>query len=358
MVHDLLPLARLLRYDAWVNLLGLLFPLLSSALAASGGPDAGDEVFTDSQEPDGPSHVWLDATGGEAFSLADDALVAVDLPFSFTYYGQSYDSLELSSNGVIFFGGGGSSSSVGSCPGSSSWTGVAAFWDDLDASTVYMDTMGTYPWRTTVISWEDVGHVRAPGTGSFQIWLMEGRNEVVLVHQDLDFGDASVDYGAAAVIGSANGSQGLPYSCSAVVQQNNSIWYGEQSGRPARALVRSDELDSPWQGQADGDFLGRSLAVGDVNADGVDDVLVGAPDRGAGEAYLIYRPDSGSTTDNADSSWGGASSGDDFGYDLAMGDLDGDGVAELVFGAPSASGGRGGGLDLLWRRLGWQLGDG
>jgi Putative metal-binding motif/FG-GAP repeat len=342
MVHDMLPLAGFVRYDALVNLLGLLFPVLSSALAASGGPDAGDEVFTDSQEPDGPSHVWLDATGGEAFSLGNDALAPVDLPFSFTFYGQSYDSLELSSNGVIFFGGGGSSAAAGSCPGSSTWTGVAAFWDDLDAGTIYVDTLGTYPWRTTVISWEDVGHRRAPGTGSFQIWLMEGRNEVVLVHQDLDFGDASVDYGAAAVIGTANGSQGLPYSCNAVVTNGNSIWYGEQSGRPARAVVRTDELNSPWQGQGNGDFLGRALAVGDVNADGVDDMLLGAPDRGAGEAYLIYRPDTGSTTDNADASWGGNSNGDDFGYAVGMGDLDGDGVAEMMFGAPSASGGRGG----------------
>ena len=191
------------RYYPSVRLLGLLLPLsvLSPALAATGGPDAGDEIYTDSFEPSGPSHVWLDASGGDSYSLGNDALVTVDLPFSFDFYGTSFTQIEISSNGAIFFGGSGSSSASGLCPSTNDgWTGIAAFWDDLSAGTVSTETFGIWPYRTFVVSWENVGHQRAAGTGSFQIWLLEGRSESVVVLEDLDFGAAAVDGGAAAVI--------------------------------------------------------------------------------------------------------------------------------------------------------------
>jgi len=97
---------------------------------------------------------------------------------------------------------------------------------------------------------------------------------------------------------------------------------------------------------ADGE-VGDALAVaGDVDGDGIDDLLIGAPDgRGdserTGRVYLV----SGSTT------WSGGSEvdvrevavvleelGDSTGFALAgIGDLDGDGFDDLAIGAPQAS---------------------
>ena len=95
---------------------------------------------------------------------------------------------------------------------------------------------------------------------------------------------------------------------------------------------------------------GRSVSgVGDVNGDGLDDVLVGASGgdaggSGSGESYLIY----GSTSlppsiDLRNLGSGGvlivgASGQDESGYSVGGGgDINGDGFADLIVGAPEAN---------------------
>ncbi|MFZ5478794.1 MAG: MopE-related protein [Myxococcota bacterium] len=320
------------------RLLLLTLPLCASplVLAATGGPDAGGMVFTDSLEADGPSHAWLDASGGDAHALGDDALSTVALPFSFEFYGVAYDEVQVSSNGVVFFSGA-TTSATGTCPaGPASWAGIAAYWDDLAASTVYTDTFGYWPQRTFVISWDGVAHATAGGAARVQVWLLEGRNEAVIALDDTTFGDPAYDGGATAVIGVTDTSGGVPYACTGGVADGTSVWYGTEDARPARSVVRTDELDAPWTGTADFDYAGRALAASDANGDGASDLLVGNRDGGAGTAYLIYRPDVAGTFADADATFTGQTSGDDFGAALAMGDVDGDGYEEIVVGAPDA----------------------
>ncbi|MFE5207681.1 hypothetical protein [Streptomyces sp. NPDC056600] len=96
-----------------------------------------------------------------------------------------------------------------------------------------------------------------------------------------------------------------------------------------------------------GDFFGQSLSVGDVDADGYDDVLVGAPGEAvgalasAGSAVLLHGSASGLTTAGAvgytqDTAGipGTAEAGDDFGATVHLIDLDKDGKAETVAGVP------------------------
>lgn len=94
---------------------------------------------------------------------------------------------------------------------------------------------------------------------------------------------------------------------------------------------------------SEGDQLGRTLAVGDFDGDGYDDVAVGAPgnDGGAegGGAVFIWKGTSYGLVPwhtLAQNAIPGdvIEAGDHFGAALAAGDLDGDGKAELLVGVP------------------------
>jgi hypothetical protein len=89
---------------------------------------------------------------------------------------------------------------------------------------------------------------------------------------------------------------------------------------------------------------GSSVALGDLDGDGADDVLVGA-DRYSevgtyyGAGYVVLDPSVGSITlDAADATYRNTGSVSSFfGFSAAVGDLDGDGVGDALFG--SANGG-------------------
>jgi hypothetical protein len=98
-------------------------------------------------------------------------------------------------------------------------------------------------------------------------------------------------------------------------------------------------------GDTDDAMLGASVAgPGDVDADGTDDVWLGAPGANgngaqSGGAFLYYGPLSGARTlSDADARFDGGHPGDALGYVGAAGDLAGDGYPDLLAGAPVAEG--------------------
>jgi hypothetical protein len=93
----------------------------------------------------------------------------------------------------------------------------------------------------------------------------------------------------------------------------------------------------PLSGQAEGDRFGAAIAAGDADADGRNDLLIGAPfvnasgKSDAGRVYLYAFKDGLWSILNVES---GAGAGDHLGQAVAMADVNGDGKSDLIVGAP------------------------
>jgi hypothetical protein len=93
-------------------------------------------------------------------------------------------------------------------------------------------------------------------------------------------------------------------------------------------------------GQANSDEIGGVIASADLNGDGADDVLIGAPDNSeggtdAGSVYVVYGPVTGvMSLDDADLQYVGESAADRFGVSVSnAGDIDGDAIDDFIAGA-------------------------
>ncbi len=115
--------------------------------------------------------------------------------------------------------------------------------------------------------------------------------------------------------------------------------------RHGAGILPLGSADLSLSGVTEGDNAGLSPAMaGDVDGDGLNDVLVGAfgnNDSGdeAGKVYLLQGDTLGGASDGdlamADTSLSGERTGDAAGLSVAgTGDVDGDGLADLLVGAP------------------------
>jgi hypothetical protein len=160
------------------------------------------------------SDTFVDARPGGKVSGgasdSDDGHSLLNTVFPFTFYGQTYSQVTVSSNGFL---------TLGSTNGADAWDNagipnandpnalVAPFWDDLNpaaAGDVYAGVAGTSPNRRLYIEWYGVPHYGSSGTGTFELSLWESTGEIRYHWLDTDFGDANVNAGASATAGVEN----------------------------------------------------------------------------------------------------------------------------------------------------------
>ena len=156
-----------------------------------------------------------------------------------------------------------------------------------------------------------------------------------------------------APAGDVDGDGYMDFLVTAPLSQENDagqvyLIFGKATGWDGVLYTSLSAADASFVGEDPNDAVGTSaVGVGDVNGDGFDDLVIGAPSNGdagsqAGKAYLILghaRPWSmRQSLADADASFLGENAGDSAGFAVAgAGDVNQDGLADFLVGAPQAS---------------------
>ncbi len=195
--------------------------------AFTGGPDGFGYTWIDSDTAGGPTYSWYDIRNtGLLLGVGDDARWNLNLPFSFQFYGTSYNNCWVCTNGWLSFGAdpGTNASANTSLPNAAAPNrAVYAYWENLnlvasDSGGVYWQAFGSAPNRYVVISWLDARVVGSPAWGgyyntvSFQVVLHEN-GRLVVQYRDAACSDTTLNWGRSATVGveNENGTIGLQY---------------------------------------------------------------------------------------------------------------------------------------------------
>lgn len=186
------------------------------------------------------------------------------------------------------------------------------------------------------------------------------------VSSSLAVGELDGDGGADLVLGlpgSRETVEGIGVPMAGVTYLLETSASGDQKVSPSDQRFKVFQGPEPAPGSDRLAWMGAALAVGDLNGDGVDDLVLGAPARADdGAVYIVFGGERVDETNEqgqvpitdthssmlfestADSkkhgmflaeTAGSSDVPDRFGYAVAVGDLDGDGFGDLVVGAPT-----------------------
>lgn len=194
----------------------------------------------------GPATPAFRDTAQELALSGDDSQVDVQLPFPMSFYGKTYRSAKVSTNGYLAFEGEALAYSNGAIPSTGSPNAaIYALWDDLlvdGSSSVRTGTSGSTPNREFTVEWRNVSFLADTGKRlNVQIVLTE-MGRVTLQYSGIDPTDP-VEQGAQVTVGLENaaGDIGLQYSYNEPVLSDETA---VQFRVPGSGLIRGTVTDA------------------------------------------------------------------------------------------------------------------
>ncbi|MCF6149238.1 MAG: S8 family serine peptidase [Candidatus Kuenenia sp.] len=226
---------------------------------------------------DETTYNWIDATTGVNTGIKDDdSSTEISIGFDFEFYGNTYNTVKVSSNGYLAFGDTDGSVWYNSIIPSSNIPNniIAPFWDDLNPSkggAIYYLLEGTSPNRTFTIEWHNIPHYSDIGQATFEVTLYEGSNNILFQYEEVSFGDSDFDYGLSATVGieDANGNIGKLYSYNSAAISN---------GLAIQFSVQEDSLYAYYTFDE-----GAGAIAGDSSGNGNDGTIMGGSAWTTGE---------------------------------------------------------------------------
>ncbi|MAG36986.1 MAG: hypothetical protein CL878_12190, partial [Dehalococcoidia bacterium] len=237
--------------DAALELPSGQAPTLASP-PPTGGPDSFGYQYRDNSSSSVPAWNWIPGT--TSLGIGNDDQYASNVAFgdsdvgtwSFPFYGETYSTFWVNTNGLIGFGSPTSAYSNTSFPNTSRGPLVAPFWDDLDPrggpTTVHILRGGTAPNRWVVLEWpEDTYYYHGNSVIHLAVQAILYENGRIVFQYRNETGGSAHDRGSATIGIQDGGSTHLTYSYNAVaVGDGLAIELATEFVAPGAATAHTD----------------------------------------------------------------------------------------------------------------------
>lgn len=173
------------------------------------------------------------------------------LPFSFNFFGTTYNSIYINNNGNISFGSSYGTFTASAFP-NTSFQMIAPFWADVDtrgplSGLVYYKITPTY----MIVKWENVGYYSAHDSllSTFQLIITDGFDTIVPAGSNVSFCYTDMSWTTGDASGGINGFGGAASTTG--VNQGNGTDYFQVTQNDAPGLA----FDGPYGANDGVDFL-------------------------------------------------------------------------------------------------------
>ena len=230
---------------------GFLIFFVHLAFANQGGSDTFGHMWTDNRGagPDTVHYEWIDARDGTQVLSTNDTTVGIQLPFSFTFYGQQHDSLFIDYNGFVSFKrlttSNGNNANIPSFGDPDSM--IAVFWDNLQNTNtnkgVFVRVVGNSPNRKLVIQWDYEWGLLGTSLMNIELVLYETSNLI-----KLQYNNVSGLSGSSETIGiEADGSDGIQYSGPSINNSTAILFHNRTLGSATADISPTSVLGDQYE---------------------------------------------------------------------------------------------------------------